>query len=297
LENDPTAFNRAETDISHIVRDMFVRFKSSEIWTNNFESKKSFSQERTKSVYFFPKSNIPSILEIQKLSGNSLKSKESSIQMSEKPKRQISFGLLRMVTSKIPAGSPVNSRFSDIHSFSEIKEVSSDNIENEEEIEEEFESTDSKKTKMKTRFESLKRENTIDEIFHQSIINQDIELFLYLVYEKKVDVKMKLKKGKTSPLHEAVSMDNLEMVEVLIHEGGDVNSIDSSERSPLHFSCSIGSDDVTILLLGSGANINIRDIYGYSPLFLALKSHHFHLIPNLILFGGDINFKRGSSKY
>jgi hypothetical protein len=297
LDNDPTAFNRAEADISHIVRDMFVRFKSSEIWVNHFESKKSFSQERTKSVYFFPKSNIPSVLELQKLSGNSLKSKESSIQLNEKkePKRQISFGLLRMVTSKIPIGSPVNSRFSDIHAFSEIKQVLSEDIENEEEIEEEFESTDSKKTKLKSRFESLKRESTLDEIFHQSIINQDIELFLFLVYEKKVDVQMKLKKGKTTPLHEAVLIDNLEMVEVLIHEGGDVNSIDSSERSPLHFSCSNGSDDVTILLLGSGANINIRDSYGYSPLFLALKSHQFHLIPNLILFGGDINFKRGST--
>ena len=86
------------------------------------------------------------------------------------------------------------------------------------------------------------------------------------------------------------------MVEILIHEGININSIDSESRTPLHISSKFGFNDISILLLGNNAIVNIRDGYGYSPLFLALKSHQFDIVPNLILFGGDINFKRGIFK-
>eukprot|EP01080_Neovahlkampfia_damariscottae_P009878 gene9878-2200_t len=259
LNNDPTAFNRAEADISHIVREMFLRFKSNDIWISYLNSKK-FREKKSKSIYYFPKSNVPSILELQKKESN------SSSFFDKITKQE-----MKLLDNNIKP--------SIIDKVNEENQNEMINV-----------SLNDKESKIK--FELLKKDKNIDDIFYETILNQDLKLFLFLIYEEKLNINVHLKKGKSTAIHECVKINNIEMVEILIHEGININSLDSDSRTPLHFSSKLGLDDISILLLGNHAIVNIRDNYGYSPLFLALKSHQFDIVPNLILFGGDINFKR-----
>eukprot|EP01080_Neovahlkampfia_damariscottae_P004134 gene4134-7444_t len=134
----------------------------------------------------------------------------------------------------------------------------------------------------------------INDKLHECIINSNENDFLKYI-ELKRDDEIDLERrysNKMTLLHLSCSKNLILISEILINKGSDLNSMDSQSRTPLHISANHGYYDICILLLGNGSKINVRDLYGHSPIMLALKSHHFHLIPDLQLFGGDINFKR-----
>lgn len=80
-------------------------------------------------------------------------------------------------------------------------------------------------------------------------------------------------------LHCAVLNNNLEMVQVLVEAGADINARDAFECTPLLYSVASKNGDVSIakLLVEKGADVFVRDKNDRSALKLALENRHFEI--------------------
>ena len=74
----------------------------------------------------------------------------------------------------------------------------------------------------------------------------------------------------TAALCEAVDKRHVELAEVLIDSGADLNVNSASHRSPLISACKQGSVDMVRLLLARGGDVNAVDSVGETPLSAAL---------------------------
>ena len=112
------------------------------------------------------------------------------------------------------------------------------------------------------------------------------------------------------PLHYAIGLAGIEMVEMLIEYGADVNVVSqygaaNNGETPLHLAINEEKWEIVQLLIEKGANVNIPDNDGQTPLFYALleaspgsKLHETYKKIALMLIeaGADINFKNKHGK-
>ncbi|KAL4635179.1 transient receptor potential cation channel subfamily A member 1-like [Arapaima gigas] len=73
-----------------------------------------------------------------------------------------------------------------------------------------------------------------------------------------------------TPLHRAMIFDHVELAELLISKGADINSIDCKGHSPLLLATSCGAWRTVTLLLILGASLKIKDKLGRNFLHLAI---------------------------
>ena len=109
----------------------------------------------------------------------------------------------------------------------------------------------------------------------------------------------------TTPLHVAIEASNVEMVEVLLEEGCDVNAQDARHNTPLHLLCElVGWDKNTYsinkgiaicrLLLEYGSDVNAVDKLQRTSLEITIQHCHYtnykqiDMILHLISAGSDI---------
>ena len=62
-----------------------------------------------------------------------------------------------------------------------------------------------------------------------------------------------------------------------------------AEASPLHHAAFIGDLELTEMLIAGGADVDERDVNGYTPLLLAIREGHTDLAKVLIANGADVN--------
>lgn len=87
----------------------------------------------------------------------------------------------------------------------------------------------------------------------------------------------------------AVRHGSPELVELLIHQGADVNHRVASRVPLLGFAVAFDNSEVIRLLITYGAEINSRDLHGNTPLILAVKDGgYINNIRLLIDAGADI---------
>lgn len=86
----------------------------------------------------------------------------------------------------------------------------------------------------------------------------------------------------------------INIVEILINNGADVNGRDAQNQSVLHHAVinpQYASTDFIKYLVDKGANINAQDVYGHTPLFIASGLKNENAVNALIKLGADSNIQ------
>jgi ankyrin repeat protein len=115
-----------------------------------------------------------------------------------------------------------------------------------------------------------------------------------------VDINV-LDNGHATPLHLASSCGLLEISQVLLDHGANANTEDVHGQTPLHF-VSQGLDhdnenaNVTRLLLGLGMDVDVRDKNRETPLHLASSYGFFDISLALLDHGADINARNAGGQ-
>ncbi|MBZ8179093.1 ankyrin repeat domain-containing protein [Oscillatoria salina] len=97
--------------------------------------------------------------------------------------------------------------------------------------------------------------------------------------------------GGDTPLHDAVSgrIARFDVVELLIANGADVNAYEKFQgKTPLHEVAYWGHIDIAELLIVNGAKVNSRDFSGYTPLSSAETGRHNDMYCFLVRCGGKL---------
>ena len=66
--------------------------------------------------------------------------------------------------------------------------------------------------------------------------------------------------------NKAAGYNNIDVAQVLIESGADVNSIDRGGLIPLHNAASYGHIEIAQLLLDAGSQVNANDRWQFTPL-------------------------------
>lgn len=78
--------------------------------------------------------------------------------------------------------------------------------------------------------------------------------------------------------------NNLEVAELLVERGAEVDARDKGGLIPLHNASSYGHADVAALLIRSGTSVNATDKWGFAPLHEAAQKGRTQLCALLVCF-------------
>ncbi|KAG7488575.1 hypothetical protein MATL_G00035650 [Megalops atlanticus] len=108
-------------------------------------------------------------------------------------------------------------------------------------------------------------------------------------YDRVEDIINITDSAKQTPLHRATVFDHAELVEYLILQGADINSIDCKGHSPLLLATSCGAWRTVELLLSKGADLKTKDKMGCNFLHLAtLQPKGLRNLPDDILQNSSV---------
>ena len=91
-----------------------------------------------------------------------------------------------------------------------------------------------------------------------------------------------------TPLHLAVKLSRVDLVEMLIAAGANVNVADGkSGHTPLHLAAESGQLDVVELLLAKQADVQLASYYGCTAMQSASARAHNKIVKLLVEHGAD----------
>ncbi|EAY19812.1 ankyrin repeat protein, putative [Trichomonas vaginalis G3] len=124
---------------------------------------------------------------------------------------------------------------------------------------------------------------------HLASINNMIEIAEMLISHG-ADINAKDLDGCT-PLHLASKKNMFEMAEMLILNGADIESRDNHMFTPLHHSANNNSIEVFETLIFYGADINAVNEYMKTALMMSLLLNYDELSKIIISYGADVNLR------
>ena len=111
-----------------------------------------------------------------------------------------------------------------------------------------------------------------------------------LLLNRGCDVNKQDNNGKTL-LHWAASHDHLKLVKFLLDSGADINKQDDNGETPLHWAACQGHLKLVKFLLDRGADLNLQTKYGYTPLHWSAVNNHLEIVQLLLDRGADIDLQ------
>ncbi|MFC1454248.1 ankyrin repeat domain-containing protein [Verrucomicrobiota bacterium] len=107
------------------------------------------------------------------------------------------------------------------------------------------------------------------------------------------DVNAQNKRSGQTPLIEAASQNQLDMVIYFVDKGADVNARTKSGNTPLIAAVSSHNPNMVIYLLNKGADVNgkNREKMDITPLMKAVKNKDLFMVKILLDKGADVNAK------
>jgi ankyrin repeat protein len=107
-----------------------------------------------------------------------------------------------------------------------------------------------------------------------------------------------LRGGRDDMLVEAVLVGNMEIINILIAAGVDLDTQGNNYRlnTALHLAVEKGREDIVRALLGANARVDVRDRYDRTPLFLAVKKKNSNLVKLLLKANANPNLQDKEGK-
>jgi len=84
------------------------------------------------------------------------------------------------------------------------------------------------------------------------------------------------------PLHEAIKVGNIELVEKLLEKGANINALGTMKLTPLLMACFLGNESLVTSLLEKGADPTLKSVEGNSALHLAAGSANSEIMTTLL---------------
>jgi len=129
------------------------------------------------------------------------------------------------------------------------------------------------------------KELTKQEMISQAIVANDVTSLESLIKDVNLDEKLE---GGLSYLHVAVMAHRTQMLQSLLKNGADANSLDSNSLTPLHLASSYGEIEMVDSLLKSGADVNIKGHNDMTALHAAAYSGELEVLKILLKAGADV---------
>lgn len=126
-----------------------------------------------------------------------------------------------------------------------------------------------------------------------SIISQHFDIVEYLLSECPLAVNLTDKFDKP-PLHFAIESDNVDIFNLLINRGADINLSTMHGITPLMFACTTpklsNRKEMVSILLEKGALVDLMDVLDYkTALQYAVANRHTEVVSLLLVAGADAN--------
>jgi ankyrin repeat protein len=116
---------------------------------------------------------------------------------------------------------------------------------------------------------------------HCAVFNGHMEI-VNLLLEKGADVNLKDNFG-TTPLKSAALNGHMRIVKLLLEKGADVNLTDKYDKTPLHWAVFNGHMEIVNLLLEKGADVDLKDNFGNTSFYCALIKGYIEIVKLLLL--------------
>jgi ankyrin repeat protein len=137
-----------------------------------------------------------------------------------------------------------------------------------------------------------KKKSLSNYISHDDILEsiKSIDIFRMLV-EEFTDTK---ENRENLAFIKACRYNSLEVLEILIRKGADVNFQNKKRETPLIIACSSGSNNVVKFLIDKGANVNKQGDGNDTPILKAIRSGEYQIVKILIEHGADLKLENYS---
>ena len=107
-----------------------------------------------------------------------------------------------------------------------------------------------------------------------------------LALKENVAVNVAEEDGNNTALHMASGNNHLDILQILLDAGADVNAKNKEDNSPLHWACLNGHVQAVLMLLKAGANPSALNGLGRTPVDEALTKEHIEVLAAVNEFTG-----------